>query len=118
MYPRPDRDQIAARVKAGQQAPGPEPDALARFARHLRGRMRALGWDQAQLQQRAGIKTPRVAAGAVNGTRCDLGLAERIAALVGSDLAAMIGPYLCSTCAGQPPAGFRCLECGTEGRTP
>lgn len=94
--------------------PEPQGDALTCYSRHLRGRLRALGWDQAQLMKEAALKTPQVAARAINGTGCDLGLAERIAVAVGLDLPAMLGPYLCGTCAGKPPAGFRCLECGTE----
>jgi hypothetical protein len=90
--------------------------ALANFAVHLNARMRALGWDQAKLMERADIKTPQIAARAINGTGCDLGLAERIAAAVGGYLATMIGPYMCSTCTGEPPAGFACLECGAESR--
>ena len=91
------------------------PDALACFAQHLTARMRALGWDQAQLQERAGISA-HVAAKAVNGTGCDLGIAGKIAAVVGGYLATMIGPYMCGTCGGDGRPGFRCLECGTETR--
>lgn len=121
LYPRPSRDEIAARHAAADTArkaatpPGP-PDYMARLARHLAARMRALGIDQAQLQERAGIKSPQVAARAINGTGCDIALAGKIAAALGSDLAAMLQPYTCGTCAGQPHAGFACLECGTERR--
>lgn len=94
-----------------EETPGP----LANFATHLAARMRALGWDQAQLQERAGISA-HVAAKAINGTGCDIGVGERIAAAVGGYLATMIGPYMCVTCAGEPPKGFACLECGTEAR--
>jgi hypothetical protein len=120
LYPRPSREEIAARVGFDDVLPAPArpeteqlPDPLACFAVHLTARMRALGWDQAKLQERAGIG-PHVAAKAVNGTGCDLGLAGKLAAVVGGYLAAMIGPYVCGTCCGEPPAGFRCLECGTE----
>lgn len=90
-------------------------DAITRFARHLRARMRALGWEQADIEKRAEI-SPRTASFALNGTRCDLPIAEKLARLVGRDLATMLGPYMCGTCTGEPPAGFRCLECGTEAR--
>lgn len=90
-------------------------DAITRFARHLRARMRALGWEQADLEKRAEI-SPRTASFALNGTRCDLPVADKLARLVGRDLATMLGPYMCGTCTGEPPAGFRCLECGTEAR--
>lgn len=139
-FASPSREEIAARVADGDPAdeffrrrdaaqaavgetaaaalqPGtPEPGPLANFAVHLQARMRALGWDQAQLMERAGIKTPQVAARAINGTGVDLGLAGRIAGAVGGYLATMIGPYSCSTCHGEPPEGYGCLECGTESR--
>lgn len=88
-------------------------DALTRFARHLRGRMRVLGWDATQLQEKSGLSA-RTVTRAVNGTFADIATAEKIAVLIGSDLAAMVGPYQCATCAGEPPKGFRCMECGTE----
>jgi hypothetical protein len=138
LYQRPTREEIAARVGVPETLPTPqghycdsgncevcgdgtgdEPVAasnpLACFSVHLSARMRALGWDQAKLQERAGIGA-HVAAKAMNGTGCDLALAGRIAALVGGYLAAMIGPYVCGTCEGEPPAGFGCLECGAETR--
>jgi hypothetical protein len=90
-------------------------DPLRNFAVHLAARMRALGWDQAVLQEKAGISA-HVAAKAINGTGADLGLAGKIAELVGGQLAVMIGPYTCSTCDGTPPKGYRCLECGAEAR--
>jgi hypothetical protein len=89
--------------------------ALANFAVHLNARMRALGWDQAALMGAAGISA-HIAGRAMNGTGCDLALAGKLAELAGGYLATMIGPYLCSTCAGEPPKGFACLECGTEAR--
>ena len=90
-------------------------DAVNRFARHLRGRMRALGWDTAALAKQAGL-TERITVRALNGTYADLATAEKLADLVGSSLVAMLGHYQCPTCTGEPPKGFRCLECGTEAR--
>lgn len=134
-FASPTRDQVAARVT---QLPGtgngddsldgvvtrkPEPsakpaaDPLACFSQHLQARMRLLGWDQGDLQEHAGIKTPQVAARAVNGTGVDLGLAAKLA-VVGLDLPGMLGVYECGTCAGyggKPPKGCACLECGQEG---
>lgn len=125
LYPRPSREEIAERYindvalpEAAALAPAkpePTPDPLACFSVHLSARMRALGWDQATLQERAGIGA-HIAAKAMNGTGCDLALAGRLAALVGGYLAAMIGPYVCGTCTGEPPRGFACLECGAESR--
>jgi hypothetical protein len=135
-FASPSREEVAARVNGGLPGAGtagnparavmvtdvtvtpePEPQAgpLANFAKSLQARMRLLGWDQSDLQEKAGIKTPQIAARAINGTSCDLDLAGRIAALVGTDLAAMIGPYVCGTCDGSPLKGFRCLECEREG---
>jgi hypothetical protein len=121
LYPRPTREQIAAKIRGvlpGAE-PKPEPseptDYLTNFGTHLRARMRALGWDQAQLQSRAGIGV-HIAARAINGTGCDIGVAGKIAALVGISLTAMISSYRCGTCHGEPPAGYACLECGTETR--
>lgn len=126
LYQRPSRDAIAAKVRgqlpgaqpspAGTAARNDPPGPAANFGAWLRARMRALGWDQATLQERAGIKTPHIAARAINGTGVDLGAAAGIAALVGLELTVMLGPYRCVTCDGQPPAGFACLECGTEAR--
>lgn len=130
LYPRPSREAIAAQV--GAQQPGTangdddlddvvtrrEPQAsgpLANFSVHLAARMRALGWNQADLQEHAGIGA-HIAAKAINGTGCDIGVGEKIAAAVGGYFATMIGPYMCATCAGEPPKGFACLECGTEAR--
>jgi len=142
LYPRPTREEIAARVGVPETLPVPvghycdsgncevcgdgtgdepqpetawAPDPLACFSVHLSARMRALGWDQVTLQERAGIGA-HIAAKAINGTGCDLALAGKLAALVGGYLAAMIGPYVCGTCTGEPPAGFACLECGAETR--
>ena len=124
LYPRPSRAQIAARVAPGTEGDDLSDivrrkqeslDPLACFATHLAARMRVLGWDQARLQELAGI-TSHVAAKAINGTGCDLSVAGKIAAVVGGYLAAMIGPYACGTCAGEPPKGFGCLECGAEAR--
>jgi len=122
LYRRPSRDEIAARVGAqlpGAAAPGggarkETPGPLANFSVHLQARMRALGWTQETVQDRAGISA-HIAAKAINGTGCDLALAGQLAALVGVDLAVMIGPYQCRTCNGEPPPGYACLECGTEG---
>lgn len=127
LYPRPNRDEIAARVNG--QLPGAaseaddlddvvtrtdEPDYLASFTTHLNARMRALGWPQATLGERLSI-TPHKAAQAINGTGVSLQLAGEIAAVVGLTLPQMLGPYVCGTCEGAPPAGFRCLECDAEG---
>lgn len=122
LYQRPSREEIAARVRGElpggpPAAPAPQ-DHLANFGTCLRARMRALGWDQAAIQERAGIKTPQAAARAINGTGVDLGVAARLAALVGLDLAVMLAPYSCATCQGEPPAGYSCLECGAERRSP
>jgi hypothetical protein len=124
LYKRPDRDEIRDRVLAslpgagkatGGNRPGDGTSAAVRnFAVHLSARMRALGWDQSSIQDRAGI-TAQTAARAINGTGVGLDLAEKIAVLVGLTLAVMIGPYTCRTCSGEPPHGFACLECGTEG---
>lgn len=118
----PSRDEIAARVMSalpgastGTEAPvAPQGSPVQNFATHLQARMRALGWDQAAIQERAGI-TPQTAARAINGTGVSLELAGQLAGLAGLDLAVMIGPYVCSTCHGEPRAGFACMECGTEG---
>lgn len=139
LYPRPSREEIAAKyidtlgeraaavaqgvadddlsdvVTRREPEPQESPDPLACFSVHLSARMRALGWDQTRLQERAGI-SPHAAAKAINGNGCDLAVAGKIAAVVGGHLAAMIGPYICATCAGEPPQGFGCLECGTETR--
>lgn len=125
LYPRPSREEIAAKYAADDEIevivtkrepePQESPDPLACFSVHLSARMRALGWDQTRLQERAGI-SPHVAAKAINGNGCDLAVAGKIAAVVGGHLATMIGAYICATCAGEPPAGFGCLECGTETR--
>lgn len=117
LYERPSRAEIAARVNGAAPAkpsPEPQPPALTAFSKYLRARMRALGWTQEDLQGRAGLSA-HIAARAINGPSCDLGTAEQLARLAGLPLAVMLGPYTCSTCAGHPPAGFSCLECGTGG---
>jgi Helix-turn-helix len=114
LYKRPSRDEIAARVRAALPGADTAAGPVQNFATHLSARMRALGWDQTILQERAGI-TPQVAARAINGTGVSLELAGQIAELTGLTLAVMTGPYVCRTCRAEPPAGFGCLECGAEG---
>jgi len=127
LYQRPSREEIAARVAGDLPGAGnppadaaPTPPAegvgtpVENFSAHLTARMRALGWDQAAIQERASI-TAQTAARAINGTGVGLELAGQLAGLVGLELAVMIGPYQCSTCGGEPPAGYACLECSAEG---
>lgn len=119
LYPRPSRDQIAARVTGslpGAQQATP-PDYVARFAQHMTARMRALGLDAAAIIERTGLSQPTVSR-ALNGTGVALEIASRLAADVGSALPAMLEPYVCGTCNGSPHAGFACLECGAESRQP
>jgi hypothetical protein len=119
MYPRPSRETIAEQVKA-QQPREPEPEqgeAARNFAVHLTARMRALGLTLKDVGEKAGCGNAGIGIALGNGGRCvSLDVAEKIAQAVGGYLAAMIGPYLCGTCHGEPHAGFRCLECGTEAR--
>jgi len=120
LYQRPSRDQIAARVTGSLPGAQPRPEPpkppnyLERYGIHLRARMRALGIDQAALQERTGL-SPHIAARAINATAADIGTAAAIAAAVGSDLLAMLAPYQCGTCKGSPYDGFTCNECGAEG---
>lgn len=95
----------------------PPQDPVKNFAVHLAARMRALGWDQATLREKSGLSL-HVLGRAMNGNGAELGAAHQVAGVVGSTLAVMIGPYSCGTCAGEPPAGFACLECGAEARQP
>lgn len=130
MYPRPSREEIAARVQsqpaatanaddlddvATRREPEPQGTAVANFAVHLRARMRALGWDSRTLAQKTGLTQVTVTR-AAGGTATGLDIAEKLAAAVSGYLAAMIGPYLCGTCHGEPPPGFSCLECSAETR--
>lgn len=125
------RDEAAARVSASlpgaaarsdaddldgvvTRKPGPPGEPLACFARHLQARMRALGWDAARLTELTGV-TQITITKAVNGSSVSLEFAGKLAALTGLTLPQMLGPYTCGTCTGTPPAGFACLECGTEG---
>jgi hypothetical protein len=94
------------------QPPG---SAAANFSVHLAARLRALGWTQAHLTDKSGLSA-HVTGRALNGNGIELANAEKIAGLVGSSLPVMIGLYTCGTCTGQPPAGYACLECGTETR--
>lgn len=131
MYQRPSRDEIAAQVHAtlpggvtedrtagdpaGTTPPKTASDPLGNFSIHLRARLRALGKDPAWLQDTLSIKSPITITKAVNGTSVELGLAHRIAQAVSTRLTEMLMPYTCGTCEGQPPPGFTCQECGTEG---
>ena len=127
LYPRPSRDRIAEQVHG--QLPGahhpedPEPDPgpqdatdyVARFAQHLKGRMSALGWTNATLVDRSGYSGPTISR-AINGISVALDIAAGLAEVLGSSLPAMLIPYQCGTCHGEPPPGFSCMECGTERR--
>lgn len=111
--PRPPReDDLSDLVRT--RSPQAAADPLAAFALHLKLRMRALGWDQAKLQEVLDI-SGHIAGRAVNGTAVDLGMAGRIAAAVGRELTEMLGEYECGNCQGIPPGGFTCQECGAEG---
>jgi hypothetical protein len=129
--PRPSREEIAARVKAVTEtvtsaqatvkgiaadvrAPQPD-DVVALFGTHARARMAARRWTLEDLSRRTGDGTGNLAQ-AMKGTKCPLAIAGRIAAAFGTTLAEMLVPYSCGTCTGKPPAGFLCLECGTEAR--
>lgn len=129
LYPRPSRETIAAQVLAQQPAAAdggdpyevavtprePLQDPVKNFAVHLSARMRALGWDQAKLREHSGLSL-HVLGRAMNGNGVELGVADQLAGITGGYLATMIGPYMCSTCTGEPPKGFGCLECGAETR--
>jgi hypothetical protein len=80
---------------------------------HLRAKIRALGWTPADLSEKSGLSA-HVTGRALNGNGADLAVAEALAALAGGCLATMIGPYSCTTCQGEPPEGYSCLECGTN----
>lgn len=121
LYQRPDRDAIAAKVHGtlpGAPKPPPPPaapDYVASFGSHLRARIRVLGLTHGEVAKRAGM-SGAAASRAINGHGVHLGTAAKIAVIVGSDLLAMLQPYACGTCHGQPPPGYACLECGTQKR--
>jgi hypothetical protein len=120
LYPRPSREAIAAQVSA-QQPPATQPEearnAGANFAVNLAARMRAQGLTHGQVAEKSGTGNAAVSYALGTGSRqVGLDAAAKIAAVVGSDLAAMIRPYTCATCKGKPPKGFSCLECGAEAR--
>jgi hypothetical protein len=105
-------------VVQGTVEPDPEPEqgtAVANFAVHLSAKMRALGWDSSKLAEKSGLSQITITR-AHSGTSVSLEIAEKLATLTGGYLATMIGPYQCSNCHGEPPAGYGCLECGTETR--
>jgi hypothetical protein len=123
LYPRPDRDAIAARVHGqlpgAPPAPAPAkpeaPDYVANFGANLRARLRVLGLAHTELAKRAGM-SGGAASRAINGHGVHLGMAAKIAVITGGDLITMLGTYSCGTCGGQPPPGYACLECGTQKR--
>lgn len=126
MYPRPSRERIAEQVAASQPATVTaqdvrvtQPDGVvAWFGTHVRARLAVAGWTTADLGARTGDAPGNITL-AVNGTKCPLAIAGRIAGAFGVPLAEMVVPYTCRTCAGhggRPPAGTRCLECGAESR--
>lgn len=129
MYRRPSRERIAEQVAAthpeqpaapvadAAQAAGPD-DVVAWFGAHARAGLAARGWLVRDLAERAGDTAGNVSQ-ALNGAKCPLALAGRIAAAFGIPLAEMVVPYACRTCAGyggSPPKGTACLECGAETR--
>jgi lambda repressor-like predicted transcriptional regulator len=117
--PRPSREEIAARVSAVTAETGPrqpESDVVAWFSAHARAQLTVRGWSLHDLSERTGDASGNITQ-AINGTKCPLAIAGRIAGALGVQLAEMVVPYTCRTCCGRPPAGFACLECGTEART-
>ena len=98
LYQRPSREEIAAL-----------------FGRHVRARLTVRGWSIEELSRRTGDQTGNLSQ-AIRGIKCPLAIAGRIADALGVPLAEMLVPYTCATCAGTPPKGFRCLECGAETR--
>jgi hypothetical protein len=129
----PTREEIAAQVSAslpgkprvrvpdpaGDVPPEPAPDGgtLGCFAVHVRTALRVRGWGYKELAHAIGVHATPVRM-ATEGSACTLDLAAAIADFLGKDLGVMVQPYTCGTCAdygGTPPAGLRCMECGTEG---
>lgn len=91
-----------------------EPDYAAMFGTHLSARVRALGWTVTGLVERTGI-TQITVSKALNGSGASLDVAAKLARAVKLTLPEMLQPYVCGTCEGMPPQGYRCLECDTEG---
>lgn len=115
IYPRPSRETIAERVNAITETAPPEGDVLTWFSAHARAGLASRGWTISDLAKRTGDPAGNLSQ-AINGTKCPLAIAGRIAGGFGIPLAEMVVPYTCRTCHGKPPAGFACLECGTEAR--
>jgi len=116
----PEAATAAVPLTRQPQPPEPDPhkqdagaDVLAWFGAHVRVALRIHCWSKLDLSRAVGCNPPDVVK-AASGTGCSLGLAGRIAVALGSDLAHMVQPLACPTCAGAPPAGFGCLECGTQ----
>lgn len=128
MYQRPDREAIRRQVESAQRAQGTPSapaagvkpqreasDVLGWFSAHVRAALGARGWSLGDLSARTGDATGNLSQ-ALNGTKCPLAIAGRIADALDIPFAEMVVPYTCRTCAGKPPKGFSCLECGTEAR--
>lgn len=111
--PRVVPGRVERELPAASREPEPAERAVARFAVWLRARMRATGMDAPALAAKTGLN-PMTVSRAANGTSVSMHIAEQLADTLGVSLAAMIGPYSCRTCNSEPPAGFRCMECGTE----
>lgn len=128
MYTRPSRAEIAARVNGEKhetmddvfeeyRQPKPEPTAhkpLENFAAHVTAGLRAKGWTPQQLAEAVQCNVITVTK-ATNANGISMDIAAKMAAALGKTLAMAVGPYECGTCHGEPPQGFRCLECDTEG---
>jgi transcriptional regulator with XRE-family HTH domain len=87
------------------------------FGRRVKREREKHGWSARELGRRAGLSDVTIGSiEAGGGTR--LGCAVVICAALGVSLDAMTGPAACDRCDGMPTAGYRCRECGTEGKVP
>jgi transcriptional regulator with XRE-family HTH domain len=89
-------------------------DEAVNFAVRMNHDLKVRGWKRSDLARKSGLDYAYVNPIA-HGDTVYLGRAAKIAAVLGRTLDEMIQPWGCGTCNGQPPAGFTCNSCGTEG---
>jgi transcriptional regulator with XRE-family HTH domain len=89
---------------------------VTRFGRRVAGERRRRGWTVAELAVKAGVGTHAIGNLEHGRQGCTLDSAALLAAALEISLDGLAGP--CERCGDQPPPGYTCNDCGTQGEDP
>lgn len=91
-----------------------ELDDVERFGRNVAAARKRLGWSYRALAKRCDVNYSTLHGIEMGKRGTTLSSAVRIARALGKSLDELAMMTECMTCHGQPPAGFRCMECGGD----